>query len=79
MPSVTALAFNYLTCWQLEVGKQAEKKNGERKRERRKSCEEQKAGLDSDLSGQSGQAQYFLGTSLKSIHLGFTARITCTS
>lgn len=26
MPSVTALAFNYLTCWQLEAGKQAGKK-----------------------------------------------------
>lgn len=26
MPSVTTLAFNYLTCWQLKVGKQAGKK-----------------------------------------------------
>lgn len=41
MPSVTALAFNYLTCWQLEVGKQAGKK--------KKGNEEQKAELDSDL------------------------------
>lgn len=42
MPSVTTLAFNYLTCWQLEVGEQAEKHI-------RKSSEGQKAELDSDL------------------------------
>lgn len=43
MPSVTTLAFNYLTCWQLEVGKQAEKKK------KKKVGEKQKAELDSDL------------------------------
>lgn len=42
MPSVTTLAFNYLTCWQLEVGRQAEKRRG-------KGSEEQKAELASDL------------------------------
>lgn len=42
MPSVTTLAFNYLTCWQLEAGKQAGEKE-------EKASEEQKAELDSDL------------------------------
>lgn len=42
MPSVTTLAFNYLTCWQLEVGEQAGEKN-------KKSSEEQKVELVNDL------------------------------
>lgn len=68
MPSVTTLAFNYLTCWQLEVGKQEEKK--------KKGSEEQKAELDSDLMWTVSQEHHFLSTSLKNTHFVSTVRIT---
>lgn len=75
MPSVTSLAFNYLTCWQLEVEKQGgEGSSWEGKRQAGGGSGSSRGGGSerAELSHalmKTHELQYFLNTSLKNIDL----------